>query len=97
LLLIGVLVVALGAGGAVAFGLNQLRPVYFTRRSVTRASGIPVLGSVSLITSPQQRVAHRRRLVAWIGTNLALLVMCGVVIVYHGPIRHLLASALGGT
>ena len=94
--LTGVLILALGAGGVVAFGLNQLRPVFFTRRSVMRASGLPVLGSVSLMMSPRQRAAHRRRLMAWLGANVALLALCGVVITYHGPIRQLLATALGG-
>ena len=34
LLLIAVLVFALGAGGAVAFGLNELKPVFFNRRTL---------------------------------------------------------------
>jgi len=95
ILLVGVLIVALCAGGAVAFGLNQLRPVFYTRRSVARASGLPVVGSVSMIMLPEQQVARRRNLAAWIGANLALLVLCGVIIAYHAPLRHLFATALG--
>ena len=96
LLLAGVLIVALGLGGALTFGLNQLNPVFYTRHTVARVSGLPVLGSVSMIISPRQRAARRGKLAAWLFGNIALLTICGVVVVYHGPIRDVLITALGG-
>lgn len=95
ILLVGVLILAVGAGGLLAFSLNQLRPVFYTRRSVALASGLPVLGSVSMVISPEQRAAQRRGLTVWVGGNLALLLLCGVMIAYNGPIRHLFEMALG--
>ncbi len=68
LLLGGVLAVALAAGLAVAFVLNQLHPVYFTRASLGRATAFPVLGSISMILDARgsrapadasHRVGHR--------------------------------------
>jgi polysaccharide chain length determinant protein (PEP-CTERM system associated) len=53
LLLAGVLLVALGLGGAVTFLFNQLNSVFFTGRAVTAVTGLPVLGSVSLLLSPE--------------------------------------------
>ncbi len=53
-LLAAALVVALGAGVALAFGLNQLRPVFFSRHAIKRMTGLPVLGSVSMIMLPAE-------------------------------------------
>ena len=61
LLLIAVLLFALGAGGAVAFGLNELKPVFYNRRTLARVAGLPVLGSVSMIMSPGEISARRRQ------------------------------------
>ena len=70
LLLAGVLLVALGLGGALTFLLNQLNPVFFTGRAVTVVTGLPVLGSVSLLMSPedlQEKRKGRLRFAAAIG------------------------------
>jgi polysaccharide chain length determinant protein (PEP-CTERM system associated) len=86
LLLVAVLVVAFGAGGFLAFGLNQLNIVYFTRRDIGRAHGIPVLGSVSMIMSTGEIAALNRRHVAWAGANLALVVVGIGLVVLAKPI-----------
>ena len=91
LLLIVVLVLAIGVGGAVAFGLNQLKPVFYRRRSVTQVTGLPVLGSVSMIMSPDDLTIRRRSTIAWASANLALLVVGGVIIVLAGPISEIIA------
>ena len=95
LLLFAVLFVALGAGGFVAFSMNQLKPVFYTRHAIQNVTGLPVLGSVSMILSPRQVAARRRRTIAWVGANLTLLVMCGVVIVLEGPLIRLADNLLG--
>jgi len=96
MLLIAVLVVALGAGGAVAFGLNQLKPVFYTRKAIRDIVGLPVLGSVSMIMSPDALSAKRRKTLAWVGANLALLMAAGVVIVLDGPLSRLVGNVLEG-
>lgn len=96
LLLAAVLIFATGAGIAVAFGLNQVRPVFFTRRAVTEATGLPVLGSVGLIMSPGARMRRRVRSLAWVGANGALFVLGGAAIVLQGPISQLVATLLNG-
>ena len=96
MLLIAVLVFALGTGGALAFGLNQLNPVFFTRRSIADSCGLPVLGSVSMIMSPVEMARRKRKLVVWIGANLCLVAMVGAVIVFESKILKLVAKAVGG-
>jgi len=47
-----VFVAALGVAGGLTFLFNQLHPVFFSGRAVTAATGIPILGTVSLLVSP---------------------------------------------
>lgn len=60
LFLSAVLVLAIGAAFALAFLMNQLSPTFIGNRSVTDVLGIPVLASVSLLQTPEQRSVERR-------------------------------------
>ena len=95
LLLIGVLIVALGAGGVIAFGLNQLKPVFYHRRVLARVTGIPVLGSVTLLMSPDEISRKRRHKLVWVTANVALLVVGGMVVALEDPISSLVVSVFG--
>ena len=96
LFLVAFLFVGVGAGVAVAFGLNQLNPVFFTRRSVRKVAGLPVLGSVSLLLSPQQAKKRRRRALVWVGSYAMLLGVTGLAIVFESQGAALLRQMLGG-
>ena len=96
MLLLAVVIFSVGAGAVIAFGLNQIKPVFFTRRSVARAAGIPVLGSVTMIMSSEQVRARHRRLAAWLAGNVALFAMAGTVIIFEEPISELLGKIIGG-
>ena len=90
LLLGGVLAVAIALGGLLAFGMNKLHPVCFSRRTVRRVSGIPVLGAISLfVTSAQQR---RLTLAAygWAASFVLLCVLAVVVIGLSGRATELI-------
>ncbi len=96
MLLAAAMMFAIGAGGAVAFGLNQLNPVFFTRRSVKQIAGLPVLGSVSLLLSPAQARARQRAGYAWLGTYAVLVAATGIAIVFEARGAELLRSLLAG-
>jgi polysaccharide chain length determinant protein (PEP-CTERM system associated) len=96
LFLIVVLIFAIGAGAAVSFGLNQLQPVFFTRHSVSRVAGLPVLGSVSMIMSPDDIVVRKRMTIVWAGANFCLLLFAILVIAFERPVSGALRMMLGG-
>ena len=94
LLVIGVLILALGLGGVTAFALNQLRPVYFTRREL-RDTGLPVLGSVSFIPAPADIASMRRGRFAWITLSGGLVVATVAVVVLESVISTALLAIMG--
>lgn len=73
------LIVAIGAGGALTFLLNLLHPVFFSNRSVTTATGLPVLGSVSLTLSQDQLKAKRSSRVGFVA-GLGLLLVSFILV-----------------
>lgn len=95
LMLVAVLVFAVGVGGVVAAGLNSLKPVFYHRRTLARVTGLPVLGSVSMIMSPGEMTARRAKTIAWVGANIALFVMGAIVVVLAGPISQVMRDLTG--
>jgi hypothetical protein len=56
LLNMAVLVIALGAGAALSLLLSLLKPVYYDLRSISLDTGLPALGSVSILRTPTMRL-----------------------------------------
>lgn len=61
-LLFGVFVVALGFGGALAFLLNQLRPVFNDATALRAVTGLPVLGVITGLRTANRRLRRVREL-----------------------------------
>lgn len=74
LLNIGVLVVAIAAGAGVGLLLSLLRPVFSDRRRLSMSTGLPVLGTVTLITSGEAQRKEMLATLAFVVLSLALLV-----------------------
>lgn len=72
LLLTMVLIVGVGAGAGVAFAKSQLSNVFTTTQQLAKASGLPVLGSISEVITSETR-ALRRRQMLWFSTTAAAL------------------------
>jgi polysaccharide biosynthesis transport protein len=75
LLLALVLVVGIAGGIGAAFAHAQLRTTYATVAQLAKASGLPVLGSVSQVVTAAQRTERRQRLV-WFAGGSGGLVGC---------------------
>jgi len=96
LFLAAAMIFAIGAGVVVAFGLNQLNPVFYTRQSVKRIGGLPVLGSVSLLLRPVEVRRRRRRALAWAGSYGVLLLATGAAMIFESRGAALLRQVLDG-
>lgn len=88
LLLTGVLIVALGGGVGAAFALSQLRTTYPTAQKLERATGLPVIGSVSEMVSDAERALRQRKLRLFLAATAAIPVayigLLGVEMVMRG-------------
>ena len=63
LLVIGVLVVGLGAGVAVAFVLSQMHATYSTEKKLREVFPYPVLGRISILLSAEELQLRKKKLV----------------------------------
>jgi polysaccharide chain length determinant protein (PEP-CTERM system associated) len=96
LLLAGLLIVAAGAGTAVAFILNQFKPVFYTRRAVRKFIGIPVLGSVSLLMSPEEQYLKRKWALGWVVACVTLVALTGIAMIFEHTGAAVVRQLLGG-
>jgi polysaccharide chain length determinant protein (PEP-CTERM system associated) len=75
LLLLGVLIVGLGAGVAAAYAISQLKSSFATPQKLERTFDLPVIGSISLTMSDAVRKHDRQRLVQFAAASGGLAVM----------------------
>lgn len=72
LLLLGVLIVGLGAGAATSFAVGQLRSTFATTAKLEQTMGLPVLGAISATMTDAARVLRRKRLTYFYAATAAL-------------------------
>lgn len=73
LLLTGVLLIGLAAGAGVAFLRAKLTTSFSTTAALAAASGLPVLGSIALVSGARQKATAARQLKWFAGTGGALV------------------------
>lgn len=81
LLLVGVLIVGIGAGAGAAFAMGQVRNTFPTAQKLARAAGLPVIGSVTETLNPAQLVDRQRRMKQFAGGCAGLAGACLLLIV----------------
>lgn len=72
LLLLGVLIVGIGAGVAAAYALGQLKSSFATPQKLERSFDLPVIGSISLTVSEAARAIEKKRLKQFAGASAGL-------------------------
>ena len=73
LLLLGVLIVGLGAGVAAAYGLGLLRSTFASPAKLEKAFDLPVIGAISLTVSAAARTAEKKRLKQFAAASAGLV------------------------
>lgn len=89
LLIIATLFVALGAGVGVAYLLHLLRPVFVSARQLGTATGLTVLGAVSMAWVGRHRAENRQGIVRYACWTAALFIVAGAVLALHTRISDL--------
>lgn len=72
LLLAMVLLAGIGAGAGIAFALGHLQTSFPTAAKLEKASGLPVIGSISQMLTSDQRAERKRKLRQFAGGSAAL-------------------------
>ncbi len=80
----GVLVVALGGGGALALFIALLHPIVTDARMLAQSTGLPLLGSVTYAKSPSEVRRARWGLAAFMVCVSGLLFALGATIIIPG-------------
>jgi len=80
LLLLGVLIIGVGAGVAVAYTLAQLKSSFATPQKLERSFDLPVIGSISLTVSDAARLIERKRLKQFAGACAGLGAMFVILV-----------------
>ena len=91
ILLFLVLIVGAGAGCGLAFGVGQLRSAYSTTGQLERATGMQVIGSVSLTMTRRARTQYWRHLKWFAGGIASLVLVLGVLLVVEFMKRGMVA------
>jgi len=79
LLIAGIFFLALGAGIAAAYLLHLLRPVFVSTRQLTSATGLPVLGAVSMAWAEKHRVERHQSTVRYAFLSTGLLAAGAII------------------
>jgi len=87
-----VLLLGLGAGGGLAFLRNQLQPVFNDPITLREVTGLPVLGSISLMQSREGYRKHSYQLATFSSALLALGLVFVVFLLLHDPGSKLMQS-----
>jgi polysaccharide chain length determinant protein (PEP-CTERM system associated) len=80
LLLAGILLGALAAGGAAAYGLHLLKPVVSSVVGINQLTPLPVLGVVGIAFPSQDRRSRRRGLLSFSAMAACLMVAFAIVL-----------------
>ena len=78
-LIFGGLVAGLGVGGALAYLLNMMRPVFDGAAGLGEATGLPILGTVT-VSNLLERQRSRKRSYVLCAVSVIVLVVLGAVV-----------------
>ena len=86
-----VLFAGIGGGIGVAFGLGQVRTSYATAAKLERASGLPVIGSITEVVTPDRHADRKKKLVWLAGGGGALVALFVLLLIAEFVQRGMVA------
>jgi polysaccharide biosynthesis transport protein len=91
LLLFAVLIAGIGAGAGAAFALGHLQTSFPTAAKLERASGLPVIGSISQMLTAEQRAQRKQKMKLFYAASAGLVGVCGLLLIAEFVQRGLTA------
>lgn len=85
LLLVGVLLLGLGAGAGLTWLVNQMRPVFHSGRRLAEVTGLQVLAAISRTFEDQHRLDRKRELFRFTAATIALVIVYAVANIIQNP------------
>lgn len=81
-------------GVVVGFFLSQIHATFDTRAALREATGLPVLGTISMEWTPAQRMKLRMETMFFMGATVTLLVLYVMMMLLQQPLSALLVRLL---
>jgi len=97
LFLAGILVVGLGIGTALAWIIHQFNPIFHDARSLSGFAHRPVLGVISMTWLERNRTARRLDVMCFAVAGMALMFVCGLLIVFQDQLVVFMDTLAQGT
>ncbi len=94
LLLVGVLILGLGAGGMIAFIIHQLNPVFHDAKTLRSVTGRPVIGVVSMTWLERHKVRRRVDFSSFAIASTSLIVLFAFTILLRDPLVGLMHTLI---
>jgi hypothetical protein len=86
-----VLFAALGGGVGAAFAFDQLKTTYPTASRLERASGLPVIGTITQVVGVPERIQRKKRMNQFAGSAAALVAVWALLMIVEFVQRSMVA------
>lgn len=90
----GVLVLGFGTGGALAYLLALLNPVFSSSRSLRTYTEVPVLGSVAVSRTAAQQRARKLQILGFATSGVVLVGMFVALVAFSGEVARFVQALL---
>jgi polysaccharide chain length determinant protein (PEP-CTERM system associated) len=95
ILILGVLLAAIGAGGGFAWLMSQLRPVFVKPKDLSLLGDVPVFGTINTLLNGSGQAAARKQMLLIVGAFALLLIGVVALIAVHPALEAASLALMG--